>query len=199
MAHTLASRVLLGSTAGEALVRMLAMDGVECKNLVPVDWVSAALTALVGRPECHGTTYHLTAPSPLPVKRIAAVFQTAVERYSTLAEVSDAERLDGQWFENNFQQEMAGFQGYLNHDPAFDSAHTIAALPEIPCPEIDDQLLLRMAKYAIQTNFGKPKPRPLKPVENQPRQIVARPHERDAGQRGQCERNGVRMRPFTRR
>ena len=163
LVHTLASRVSLGSTAAEALLRMLDVKGIECKNLVPVDWVSAALTALVNRPECHGATYHLTARRPLPLVRIARVFQTAVESYSTLAEESAAERLDGEWFESSFQQQMTTYQAYWGHDPVFDSTQTIAALPDVPCPEIDEQTLLGMAQFAIKTNFGKPKPRSIKP------------------------------------
>lgn len=163
LADTLARRVSLGSTAGELLVRALGMQGHECKNLVPVDWVSAAITALVGTRSRHGSTYHLVTRHPLPLCRIAQVFQTAVERYSLLAEESDVERLDGHWFASNFRQQMTLYQAYFRHDPAFDDTHTAAALPELPCPVLEDATLLRMAAFAIQANFGKPKPRPIVP------------------------------------
>ena len=58
---------------------------------------------------------------------------------------------------------MTTYQAYWGHDPVFDSTQTIAALPDVPCPEIDEQTLLGMAQFAIKTNFGKPKPRSIKP------------------------------------
>src|SRR4029079_13999078 len=42
----------------------LDLKGDERKNLVPVDWVSAAMTQLITNPEHHGQTYHLTNPAP---------------------------------------------------------------------------------------------------------------------------------------
>ncbi len=44
----------------------LSLRGDERKNLVPVDWVSAAITRIIVRPELHGRTYHLTNPRPRP-------------------------------------------------------------------------------------------------------------------------------------
>ena len=87
-----------------------------------------------------------------------------MENYSTLADESDAERMDGDWFGDSFQKEMTAFEAYLRHDPEFDNAGIVAALPGLPCPDIDEEALLHMAKYAIKTNFGKPKPRPVKPA-----------------------------------
>ena len=42
----------------------LQMAGNERKNLVAVDWVSAAMTRLIATPQLHGQTYHLTNPAP---------------------------------------------------------------------------------------------------------------------------------------
>lgn len=43
----------------------LQLGGEERKNLVPVDWVSAAMAAVITRPELHGRTYHFTNPRPV--------------------------------------------------------------------------------------------------------------------------------------
>ena len=54
LAHTLVSRMVRGSTAGRFLVEGLGLTGKECKNLVPVDWVSAVLTRIFSQPQHHG-------------------------------------------------------------------------------------------------------------------------------------------------
>jgi thioester reductase-like protein len=163
LAHTLVSRIPLGATAGESLIPLFGLEGTERKNFVPVDWVSAALTALVGRPEYHGQTYHLVTRRPLSIRRLARVVHVAVEKYSRLADESDRNRCDGSWFQNSFYEQMMAYRSYWGDDPKFDDANTTAALPDLPCPELDDAMLLRIAKFAIETNFGKPRPRPIRP------------------------------------
>jgi nucleoside-diphosphate-sugar epimerase len=155
LAHTLVSKVVLGATGGETLVAAFGLTGKERKNFVPVDWVSAVMTHILGRPEHHGKAYHLVARRPLPVSTMAKLLQDAVERYSTLAKESDASRCDGQWFARNFRAQMEIYQSYWRDDPEFDDTNTAAAAPHLPCAELDDAMLMRMAKFAIETNFGK--------------------------------------------
>src|SRR5690606_2752585 len=50
----------------------LQLTGEERKNLVPVDWVSAAMTEVIARPELHGETYHFTNPQPTTVADMLA-------------------------------------------------------------------------------------------------------------------------------
>ena len=90
LAHTLVSRMVRGSTAGRLLVQGLGLSGEDCKNLVPVDWVSAVFTHIFSRPEHHGRTYHLVTRRPPSLALIADVIQEAVEEYSELADEKDA-------------------------------------------------------------------------------------------------------------
>ena len=48
----------------------LALTGGEPRNLVPVDWVSAAITRLVLDPRHHGRTYHLAPARPVTAREI---------------------------------------------------------------------------------------------------------------------------------
>ena len=41
---------------------LLGLSGQEHKNLVPVDWVSAAMVEIIRTPRLHGASYHLTHP-----------------------------------------------------------------------------------------------------------------------------------------
>lgn len=131
------------------------MDGHERKDYVPVDWVSSAITHLLGRPEHHGRTYHLTAAEPTPVAVWSRAIQHAVERCSSLADPSDPTRRDAQWFVELFRGQAGIYRAYWRDDPQFDRTNTVSATAHLPCPTVDYEMLLRMAKFAIRTNFGR--------------------------------------------
>jgi hypothetical protein len=48
----------------------LPMSGDEPRNVVPVDWVSAVMTHLLGTSAVHGGTYHIAPDDPLTPRRI---------------------------------------------------------------------------------------------------------------------------------
>jgi thioester reductase-like protein len=160
LAHTLASQVSLRSTTARKVFRALNLRGHERKDYVPVDWVSAVLTHLLGCPEHHGRTYHLTATESTPVTLWSQVIQDAVETYSPLANPADVTRRDARWFGDMFRQQSEVYRSYWRDDPPFDRTHTKVAAGHLPCPAMDYDRLLRMARFAICTNFGKRPPAP---------------------------------------
>lgn len=163
LAHTLVSRVPRGVTAGRLLVGAMGVRGPERKNLVPVDWVSEVITHILGQSQHHGKTFHLTAQRPTLIMDMAEVVQEAVETYSPMSDWSDPTHCDGTWFADNFRAEMDVYRAYWRDDPQFDLTNTMAAAPHLPCPTVDRPMLMNMARHAIQTNFGKPRPRPMRP------------------------------------
>jgi nucleoside-diphosphate-sugar epimerase len=181
LAHTLVSKVCLGATGGPPLMGALGLGGKECKNFVPVDWVSAVMTHILGQPQHHGKTYHLTTSRPMPIGQMTAVVQAAVETFSTLADESDQWRCDGSWFAETFRQQMDIYHAYWRDDPEFDATNTRAAAPELPCPDLDEDMLMNMAKYAISCNFGKPRPRSLKPDFDVQHHLQPLLHAHEAG------------------
>jgi thioester reductase-like protein len=180
LAHTLASKIVPGAATGGSLMAQLGLGGQERKNFVPVDWVSAIMTHILGCPQHHGKTYHLTTPSPMLITRMTDVIQAAIEAYSTMADEADEWRCDGMWFAENFRQQMDVYRAYWRDDPRFDVTNTQAAAPHLPCPEIDDDMLMNMARYAIRTNFGKPRPRPIKPEFDVQHHLQGLLHAREA-------------------
>ena len=161
LAHTLVSRMVLGSTAGRLLVQGLGLSGEECKNLVPVDWVSAVFAHIFSRPSHHGRTYHLITRRPPSLAMIADVIQEAVEEYSELADGQDAFVADGGWFIDNFREQIEIYRAYWRDDPQFDDAQRAAAAP-LACPEMDAAMLLRLARFAIEGNFGRARSRKVR-------------------------------------
>jgi thioester reductase-like protein len=163
LAHTLVSKLALGSVNGEMVLTALGLSGDERKNFVPVDWVSAVITEIVGCREHHGKTYHMVTRHPTPVVRLAQLCQQAVEAYSTLADPSAQLQGAGEWFAENFFDQMRMYRSYWRDDPQFDDANTVTAAPHLPCAVLDDAVMMRMARFAIQTNFSTRRARPIRP------------------------------------
>ncbi|MEN6332820.1 MAG: SDR family oxidoreductase [Phycisphaerales bacterium] len=155
LAHTLGSQVVLGSITARLMIEAFDMDGHERKDYVPVDWVSSVIARLLARPAHHGRTYHLTAAEPTPVSTWSLAIQHAVERYSTLADPAQPTGRDARWFVDLFREQAQIYRPYWRDDPQFDRSHTVAAACDVPCPTVDYDMLLNMARFAIQTNFGK--------------------------------------------
>ncbi|NIL97510.1 MAG: NAD-dependent epimerase/dehydratase family protein [Planctomycetales bacterium] len=169
LASTIADKVPT-SLMGDRFFRLLGLSGSEGKNLVPVDWLAQAIVDLVSAPPQHGRTYHLTNPQPVTVRLIQEVIQEAVEKYSTRQfsgvlsekEIADLEQLFGQY--------MDIYRSHWRDDPLFDRTHTDRALPHLPCPMVDHDMLLRIAAYPVQKNFAfyEPTPPPTG-LESRPR------------------------------
>jgi thioester reductase-like protein len=155
LGHTLLTRVPLGSTSGLALLALMGVDPAARKNFVPVDWVARVIATLVGRPEAHGRTFHVTHPDPLPTGTVAATIQEAVETYSRAAAADDPDPQDERWFADNLSSELDVYQRYFRHDPVFDRANILAHAGDLPCPPLDRETLLRMARFAIEHEFGR--------------------------------------------
>ncbi|MCY2991164.1 MAG: SDR family oxidoreductase [Planctomycetota bacterium] len=183
LAHTLVNRLVLGATSGQRAVAAIGLQGPEGKNFVPVDWVSAVITHIHGHPEHRGRTYHLTSPRAVKLAEIAAVIQDAVERYSTLADANAPRLCDSAWFEQNLAEQMAVYRSYWRDDPDFDCTNTLAAATHLPCPPMHHERLLLLARHAIQSGFGRPRPRPICPefdVHSRLEHLLAAGRELDA-------------------
>jgi thioester reductase-like protein len=174
LGHTLLTRVVKGSTSGPAMLSLLGIDMRDQKNFVPVDWVSAVIAHAVQMPSARGTTYHLTHPQPLSMDALGRVIQEAVETYSQAASPDDPDLCDEQWFADNLGTQLDVYKSYFRNDPAFDSSHTEAVAAHIPCPPLDAPTLLRMAKFAIDHEFGRKSPW-LAAAENRPTPMQAFP------------------------
>ena len=139
--------------------KQLGMKETDTKNFVPVDWVAKAIAKVAFDSRLHGNIYHLTNPQPVATLDV----QTAIERAlavgnpeSRNTELESAEQLPA--IPANFREQMAVYETYFNNDPRFDCANTRQALPDLPCPRIDVELLTRLAGFALEANFGWPKP-----------------------------------------
>jgi len=105
----------------------LTLTGDEAKNLVPVDWVSAAITELVCNRQHHGRTYHLTASEPVTARMMQDVLEDAIGIRNTV--FSGPEELENPTLvERMFYEHMQTYAAYWRDDPC-----SIPATRPPPC------------------------------------------------------------------
>ena len=162
-----AERDFRGSS--DEIVNFLGMRGDERKNFVPVEWVSRAVVALMRRGDSVGKTFHLTPKNRPTVSEMYDVFTEALREYGEerpKIKKKTSKPTSPEAFEfllTSFRDQMKVYRSYWRDDPIFDSSNTDAALPDLPCPLMTKDVLKVLAKYALDVNFGWPKPQPVVP------------------------------------
>jgi len=129
------------------------VDGHERKNLVPVDWVSEAMSTIIANPSLHGKTYHLSPRVPITVRLIRDIMEEVVGLYG-LSFSGAAGTMGGDEIQQLFLKHMEVYQSYWKDDPEFDASNTLAALPHLPCPLVDREMLVRLSRVAIERGFN---------------------------------------------
>jgi len=81
--------------------------------------------------------------------------QEVVEDLSPLADPDSSWNLDGEWFAKTFRDQLGIYGSYWRDDPQFDVTHTLRAAPHLPCPRLDRATMSRLARFAIDANFGR--------------------------------------------
>jgi nucleoside-diphosphate-sugar epimerase len=148
----------------------LNLTGDECRNLVPVDWVSAVTTHVVQRPGLHGRTYHLTPLRPVTARELEAAVTRRFDIYGPVFGGPDALREgDLNDLEKMFYEYVAQYQPYWREEPRFDCRNTRAAAGHLPCPPIDAACLERLIDFAVADQWGKGrKKKPRRAAAGQP-------------------------------
>lgn len=142
----------------------LALNGTEGKNFVPVDWVSEAMAHILIHPELHGKTYHLTPPHRVVSRLTRDVLEQSCGLYGASFTGRDVKLDDLTENEQLFYDHMQVYNSYWRDDPIFDRTNITAACPHLPCPHVDRAMLMKLAQWAIDTEFGGKRQKPLDPV-----------------------------------
>ncbi len=132
------------------------VDGHESKNFVPVDWVSEAMSRIIVNSDLHGKTYHLTPRVPVTVRLIRDILEEAAGLYGVTFSGSQT-AMGGEneeEVEQLFYKHMEVYHSYWKDDPEFDSSNTVNALPDLPCPLVDREMLTHLAKVALKQGFN---------------------------------------------
>ena len=132
------------------------LSGDEQRNLVPVDWVSAASTQIFLNPAHHGRTYHLAPVKPVTVSELHDYLAQCFKFYGPVfigAHTLNPDEMND--YEKMFYSYVARYEEYWSREPVFDSTNTQAVVPHLPCPAIDAQAMRRLIDFAVHDRFGK--------------------------------------------
>lgn len=159
-----------------SLLEVLGMSGRECKNLVPVDWVSAAMTRIILDRGLHGRTYHLTTDAATPVGILCRVFEGLALEMATASRhqrevqggAARPPAFDAEMLGKLFLDQMHVYRAYWRDDPRFDATNTKRAVPDLPAPALDEATIRRLCRFAITNQFRWP------PAGRQPLTTTAR-------------------------
>jgi thioester reductase-like protein len=143
-----------GESGRRCLPLRVPWCGNESHNLVPVDWVAAAITHIVGRPRLHGFTYHLTASEPVASRLIEEV-ATEVLNLEGVSWAGPVEPRDPTSLEQHFLDHVRDYLPYRDAEPHFDCFHTRCALLPLPPPVLDRALLSRLIRFAVADRWGR--------------------------------------------
>lgn len=128
-------------------------NGRTTKNVVPVDYVSRAIRAIVGREEWQGKTYHVVNPRP-PTLDILAVWFRNIVGLDKVAVVAPKE---------GGAQSLAGvemYAPYMDDEPTFDMEEMTPILRQagIEPPIVNEPFFRKLYHFALSTGWGKHAP-----------------------------------------
>ncbi len=149
----------VNKAGSDRLRELLNMDGSEHKNYVPVDWVSEVMAHIYAENKHHGKTYHLTPRNRVPVSQMQAVFEDSFTEQTVVHSEATEMNIDWNNFEKYFVEQMEVYKSYWKDDPHFDYTNTTQAAPHLPCPIVDEEMLEKMCRFAMESNFGWPRPK----------------------------------------
>lgn len=151
IAHSMADRHFTGKYNSHAF--NLNATGAERKNFVPVDWVSETMTAIITDSDLHNKTYHLTPRVPITTRLLRDVIEEVVGSFGLGGGVQKEESERSE-LEEVFFKHIEVYESYWKDDPEYDSTNTQNAVPHLPCPHVDRDMLIRMSTAAVEKGFN---------------------------------------------
>lgn len=154
----LSAGVSLGGVRGmppEQFWSALGFRGSDSKNLVPVDWVTAAMTRIIRDPFLHGRHYHLTSSHPTPVQLLGEVFASILSDLASAHPVRTGGETNSETI-HDFAEQMSVYRAYWRNDPDFGRDNLALAVPDLPAPRLSRTTLMRLSKWALARNFSAP-------------------------------------------
>lgn len=133
----------------------LPMQGDEPRNLVPVDWVSDVMTRIILNPQAHSRTFHLVPDTFVTARK---VIEAGYEYFNSAGVVfcgpSDVRPKDND-FSAKYFENVTTYESYETSDPSFDASHLKEFVPDVACPEITKEVILKFMEFGVQDRWGK--------------------------------------------
>ncbi len=142
----------------------IGMNPNDQKNFVPVDWCSRVMTSIFVDPRLRGATYHLTGDNRVSIGDMSRMIAEGIRRYKKPGAKRGLNRAasDLSYLLPIFHDQMEVYQAYWRDDPEFDMTNTRRAVPQFPPIPMNEEQLLVLVRFAIESKFGWPKPKPTR-------------------------------------
>jgi len=137
----------------------LPMSGDEPRNLVTVDWVSSVIAHVVGTPDAHGATFHLT---PQECTTPSQVIDSCCNYFNSEGVVyagANAATEEEDEFSKTFFENSRIYDSYVTSDPDFDRCNVEKWAGHLPCPTVDEAMIHRFIEFGTANRWGKTKVR----------------------------------------
>lgn len=138
----------------------LPMQGDEPRNLVPVDWVSTVMTRIFLDANAHGRSFHLVPDTFVTARK---VIEAGYEYFNSAGVIfcgpSDVRPKDNE-FASKYFDNVKMYEPYETSDPVFDSTNLKQFVPDIKCPEITKEVILKFMEFGVRDRWGKARPKP---------------------------------------
>ena len=132
----------------------LGLNDEDSKNLVPVDWLAESILLACEQRSASKNTkiLHWTHPSPASALLMQDTITSAIEDHFPNKQPVSSE--SSELVEAAFQENLKVYESYFRGDPEFSTANSMQFQKQIPCPQIDQELLDRICNFALATKFG---------------------------------------------
>ena len=160
--YMLSSQMGQIDATGKSCASMMGfnVNGEERKNLVPVNWVSAVMTEILRDSSLAGKTYHLAPRVAVSTRTLRDVMEEVLGVYGIEFYGYGERREFKHEIEELFFEQMQVYDSYWKDDPEFDTTNTQQAVPHLPCPHVDREMLVRLGRAAIASRFSWRDPSP---------------------------------------
>ncbi len=123
-------------------------------NVIPVDYVAKAAVRLIEKPENHNKIFHLTHPNPptheWTLDLVCKRFNLGGFHFAGTGAPFTQPR---NRIERMVWRQMQTILFHFSNNPAFDRSNVDAALPDLPVPQITEEIANRLLDYAIDRDW----------------------------------------------
>ncbi len=98
--------------------------------------------------------FHLTSPQPVPLRVLSEVAAEALAIDGVEWTGSQTPVAPGS-MEQTLLDMVGDYRPYLTGAPVFDRSNLLAFLPDLPAPHVDQELLVRLMRYAAKDRWGR--------------------------------------------
>ena len=144
----------------------------DSRNVVPVDWVSEALMALIHRTDSAGQIFHLTNPTPVLNREIVCAMVKVLKQHFQKSDYENSANAVFMESLDSLNNQLDVYRSYFSVDPLFDTTNVSRVTSCPGCPKLGVDDLVKMFSFAVQSEFKNEDFRAEKRLDAQPYELL---------------------------